>query len=207
MADSKRKAHWEKVYQSKPNDQTGWFQPSPQLSLKMIESAGIAPDDAIIDVGGGASRLIDALLERGYHSLSVLDISTTALEATQTRLGKRAEKVNWLVNDVTEFTLEQPVRLWHDRAVFHFLTTTQDRKAYLKHLQRYLVIGGHLIMAAFSPEGPTKCSGLDIVQYDGNTIQQILGNSYKLLESTSELHQTPSGVQQHFNYFHFIRTN
>ncbi|MES9858451.1 MAG: class I SAM-dependent methyltransferase [Sedimenticola sp.] len=202
---SKRKAHWENVYRSKSDDQVGWFQPSPRLSLEMIMSANLGPDDGIIDIGGGASRLIDALLAQGFHNLSVLDISATALETTQARLGIGAEEVNWLVNDVTDFTLEQPVSLWHDRAVFHFLTTPEERTAYLKHTEQYLVIGGHLIIAAFSPDGPKKCSGLDIVQYDSNSIQRTLSNRYQLLECVSELHQTPWGAQQHFNYFHFIR--
>lgn len=205
--NDQRKAHWEQVYQSKESDQVSWFQPSPECSLKMIEDAAIAVDEAIIDLGGGTSRLVDALIDRGYHNISVLDISAAALENSRRRLGDRATQVNWLESDVTEFTLSQPVGLWHDRAVFHFLTAAGDRQAYLERLERYLVVGGHLIIATFSPQGPTQCSGLDIVQYDYESLQKTLGSGYQLIDSIDEQHQTPAGKIQHFNYFHFTRTH
>lgn len=200
-----RQQHWENVYQTKQGDETSWFQPSPDLSLKLIEATGINHGDAIIDVGSGTSRLVDYLLANGYSNISLLDISSTAIQATKKRLGKQAESINWLISDVTELSLNHPIKLWHDRAVFHFLTNENDRNAYIHQLKQYLPAEGHLIIAAFSPEGPKKCSGLDIVQYDSNLIRQTLGREFKLQETVCEIHLTPAGREQHFNYFRFQR--
>lgn len=202
-----RQQHWENVYQTKQGDKISWFQPSPDLSLKLIEATGINKGDAIIDVGSGTSRLVDYLLANGYSNISLLDISSTAIQATKKRLGIQAESINWLISDVTEFSLNHPIKLWHDRAVFHFMTNKNDRNAYIHQLKQYLPAEGHLIIAAFSPEGPIQCSGLDIVQYDSNLIQQTLGQEFKLQETVCEIHLTPAGGEQHFNYFRFQRNN
>ncbi|MEE9357544.1 class I SAM-dependent methyltransferase [Candidatus Vondammii sp. HM_W22] len=202
-----RQQHWENVYRAKQEGETSWFQPSPDLSLKLIEATGINHGDAIIDVGSGTSRLVDCLLTNGYNNISLLDISSTAIQATKKRLGEASDSINWLISDVTEFSLDHPIKLWHDRAVFHFLTNEDDRIAYIHQLKQYLPAEGHLMIAAFSPEGPKQCSGLDIVQYDTHRIQQTLGQEFKLRESVCEIHLTPAGGEQHFNYFRFLRIN
>lgn len=198
-----RKAHWEQVYQNKGPMEVSWFQENPAQSLRLIEQCDLSRNDSIIDVGGGASRLIDHLLQRGYQELTVLDISATALEHAQHRLGELATQVQWIESDITSFTPHQPFTLWHDRAVFHFLTHSADRKHYLEALRKGLQPGGHLILAAFSPDGPNQCSGLDIVQYDRDKMIHTLGADFQLLEQTTEAHTTPGNAIQHFNYFHF----
>jgi len=196
-----RKKHWEQVYREKPATSVSWYQPLPELSLRLIAHSGIGKDEAIIDIGGGCSLLVDNLLRQDYSRLSVLDLSSTALNITIDRLGDEAGKVNWIEADATDFELEQPVALWHDRAVFHFLTDAKERQAYINNLNRHLRPGGQLIIAAFSPEGPEQCSGLDIVQYDPELIQKVLGAHFHLIETTAERHTTPAGGQQAFNYF------
>ena len=200
---SERKKHWESVYQDKPSTSVSWYQPLPELSLRQINHSDVGKDEAIIDIGGGCSLLVDNLLEQGYTNLSVLDISATALDIARTRLGEAASRVNWMEADATSFELEQPISLWHDRAVFHFLTDPADRKAYINNLNQHLRTGGQLIIAAFSPQGPEKCSGLEIVQYDLDLIQKELGDNFHMIEATAESHITPSGAQQAFNYFRF----
>lgn len=198
-----RKAHWEKVYSTKASDDVSWFQPEPTRSMALINSAGINKDQAIIDVGGGASRLVDHLLQAGYQQITVLDIAQAALVVTQQRLGDSATAVEWLTADATAFKLNHPVQLWHDRAVFHFLTQARDRDAYICNLKKTLSPEGTLILAAFSPEGPKKCSDLDIVQYDAKRITIELGPLFKLKHVEQEAHTTPSGAVQQFNYFVF----
>ncbi|TVT52454.1 MAG: class I SAM-dependent methyltransferase [Sedimenticola thiotaurini] len=198
-----RKAHWEKVYSTKASDDVSWFQPEPTRSMALINSAGINKDQAIIDVGGGASRLVDHLLQAGYQQITVLDIAQAALVVTQQRLGDSATAVEWLTADATAFKLNHPVQLWHDRAVFHFLTQARDRDAYICNLKKTLSPEGTLILAAFSLEGPKKCSDLDIVQYDAKRITIELGPLFKLKHVEQEAHTTPSGAVQQFNYFVF----
>lgn len=201
MTTTDRKTHWENIYQTRDAEQVSWFQPTPELSLKLIARCNLAPDHTILDVGGGASTLVDHLLKAGHRSITVLDIAQAALQASRERLGESANQVNWLVADATDFQLEQQVHLWHDRAVFHFLLQAEDRHAYLANLKRTLLPGGHLIIAAFAPEGPKKCSGLDIVQYDDRKLMAELGHAFELLESYREIHTTPSSAEQAFNYF------
>jgi ubiquinone/menaquinone biosynthesis C-methylase UbiE len=200
---NERKTHWENVYRNKTADEVSWYQARPEISLELIQKTGIRKSAPIVDIGGGASRLVDHLLEMGYSDISVLDISWNALDQTRSRLGKAAAGVNWLEGDITNFRFQGPVELWHDRAVFHFLTAEEDRSAYLDNLHRTLQNDGHLILAAFSPDGPTRCSGLEIVQYDQAKIERTLGNGFTLMESASEAHVTPGGATQHFNYFMF----
>lgn len=201
---SDMKEHWEGVYQDKSPLETSWYQIKPALSLQLISHCGVDKDAAIIDIGGGASTLVDYLLEEGYSNISVLDISSNALEYARQRLGSRAGAVDWIVADITEFTAPVKYKLWHDRAVFHFLTEQADREAYVDALKASLVPGGHVIMAAFGIGGPLKCSNLDIVQYDADKLCQELGTGFELAEEAAEVHETPDGRQQKFGYFRFI---
>lgn len=198
------KEHWENVYKDKSSHDVSWYQKEPLLSLELIKNSKLTLDEAIVDVGGGASVLIDHLQEKGYINLAVLDISNNALLSAKNRLGDKADKVNWYEADITQFNSPQTFSLWHDRAVFHFLTNKQDREKYVEVLKKSLKPGGHLIIAAFSIGGPEKCSGLDIVQYDENKMSAALGDDFKLLESRSETHVTPTDKEQRFTYFHYI---
>ena len=201
-----RKAHWDKVYSNKSPLEVSWYQKEPALSLQLIANTGVSTDDAIIDIGGGASTLIDHLQESGYRHLAVLDISGNALASAKDRLGPVADGIEWFESDVTTFDSPHMFDLWHDRAVFHFLTEANDRKQYVEILKRTLKPGGHLIMAAFAIGGPIKCSGLDIVQYDADKLLDELGDSFRLLEESTETHVTPSEKEQLFAYFRFIKT-
>lgn len=200
-----RKAHWENIYQDKSPLEVSWFQQKPSLSLQLIQNTQLQLDEPIIDVGGGASLLVDSLIGTGYLNISVLDISKNALACARKRLGEAAMKVKWYASDVTEFKPPNQFSLWHDRAVFHFLTAESDRQQYIKVLNQSLVPGGQLVIAAFAIGGPEKCSGLDTVQYDADKLGTALGKGYELIEEVDELHLTPSNVEQKFMYFRFIR--
>ena len=198
-----RKEHWDHVYQDKSALEVSWYQQKPALSLEMIKHTGVVKTSAIIDIGGGASTLVDCLLSDGFTNISVLDISANALRQAQQRLGSKAGNIHWLVTDITSFIAAAKFDLWHDRAVFHFLTENADRLAYVSVLKRSLQPGGHVIMAAFGIGGPVKCSGLDIVQYDANKLCNELGVEFTLVEEASEIHLTPAGKEQKFGYFRF----
>ena len=200
-----RKQHWESVYSTKSPLEVSWYQTEPRLSLQLIAATGAAKDAPLIDVGGGASVLVDRLLDGGYTSVSVLDISNQALAHARRRLGARADRVEWLEADITAFDPPRTFQVWHDRAVFHFLTDAEDRRKYVAALRRGLAIGGQLIVAAFAIGGPVKCSGLDIVQYDAAKMTTELGPGFRLLEEQGERHATPSGKEQLFGYFRFQR--
>jgi SAM-dependent methyltransferase len=201
-----RKAHWQNVYRGKSALDVSWYQKQPELSLDFIAKAQLNSDEAIIDVGGGASLLVDCLYQEGFTHLAVLDISANALSSAKKRLGDSAKNIEWFEADITRFDAPHPFSLWHDRAVFHFLTEQADRKSYLKVLKQALKSGGHLIIAAFAIGGPGKCSGLDIVQYDSEKLIAELGGDFELLETRNEVHITPANKEQKFNYFHFIKT-
>lgn len=203
IKNQKRKGHWEKVFRQKSADQTSWHQDVPQLSLAMIARASLDFKTPIIDIGGGASLLVDHLLEQGYSDLTILDISVAALEQAKARLGNRAGVPVWVEADVTRFRPVRQFGLWHDRAAFHFLTDPEDRRSYVDVLTRALITRGQAVIATFSPQGPEKCSGLDIIQYDASRIGETLGPAYDLLEQREERHLTPSGGEQWFNYFRF----
>jgi len=203
IKNPERKGHWESVYRQKSADQTSWHQDVPQLSLAMIARAKLEPSSPILDIGGGASLLVDYLLEQGYSDLTILDISAAALEQAKARLGNRAGVPCWVQAEVTRFSPVRQYGLWHDRAAFHFLTDPEERQSYVNVLTRSLASQGQAIIATFSPQGPEKCSGLDIVQYDASRISEVLGPAYVLLEQQEELHVTPSGGEQWFNYFRF----
>jgi len=185
--------------------EVSWFQLQPAHSLRFIQSTGIAKDDYIIDVGGGASVLVDRLLDAGYNNLAVLDISSGALEHAKKRLGERAEKVKWYEADITSFNPPNAYSLWHDRAVFHFLTQKSDQEKYVKTLKNTVRSNGHIILAAFSIGGPEKCSGLDIVQYDAGKLLDVLGGEFDLVEEVEETHMTPANNEQKFSYFRLVR--
>jgi ubiquinone/menaquinone biosynthesis C-methylase UbiE len=197
--DTKR--HWENVYTTKAPDAVSWYRRHLETSLALIERAAHARESSIIDVGGGESTLVDDLLLRGYKNLTVLDVSQTAIEVTRKRLGSAAEQVRWLVGDIVEIGLEQHAYdLWHDRAVFHFLTTPERRLAYVRRVTRAVKSGGHVIVSTFGPEGPAKCSGLEVMRYDAESLHGEFGGQFRLVKSSKELHQTPFGTTQQFLY-------
>ena len=200
-----RKSHWQNIYQEKSPLDVSWYQQEPTLSLELIQHTGINHDEAIIDIGGGASVLVDFLCKEGFNNLAVLDISKNALDSARARLGNLAKTVQWYETDITEFDPPRPFSLWHDRAVFHFLTDQSDRQKYVKVLQQALRPGGHLIIAAFAIGGPEKCSGLEIVQYDKTKIMTELGNEFELVEERSEAHITPANKEQLFRYFRLVK--
>ncbi|WP_347262000.1 class I SAM-dependent methyltransferase [Rudaea sp.] len=195
------RSHWEKVYGTKRPDQVSWYRPHLELSLALIEEAAPNRDANIIDVGGGESTLVDDLIAGGYRHVSVLDLSSTALAVARARLGQDAERVEWLAGDVTTSPLPKGrYDVWHDRAVFHFLTRAADRVAYVKQVAHAVKRGGHVVVATFGPEGPTKCSGLDVVRYDADALHDEFGVNFHLVKSLSEQHRTPAGHFQQFTY-------
>ncbi len=201
MTESGVKSHWEEIYNSKSPTDVSWYQTRPSLSLQLIKSTGIEKGQGIIDLGGGASLLVDCLLEEGYEDLSVLDISGRSLEITKARLGDRKDDVQWFEVDVTEFNPSRRFHLCHDRAVFHFLTDEEDQRKYVETLSRILVPGGYVLLATFAADGPTRCSGLDVVRYDAETIRSGLGPDFELLKQHDESHFTPGGTEHKFSYF------
>ena len=196
--------HWESVYGTKAAEQVSWFRPHLETSLALIERAARGNRSAsIIDVGGGASTLVDDLIERGYSNVTVLDISQAALDVAQKRLAEAAAAVRWLRADVTAAGFPAPsYDVWHDRAVFHFLTTPQERLAYVRNVASAVKPGGHIIVSTFGPEGPTKCSGLDVMRYDAESLHGEFGPQFRLVESSKELHDTPFRTRQQFVYCH-----
>ena len=200
-----RKQHWEQVYTSKSSLEVSWYQAEPRLSLELIEHSGIGRDAPIIDVGGGASVLVDRLQEAGYTRLAVLDISAVALATSRERLGRKAAGIEWYESDITQFTAPHAFALWHDRSVFHFLTDAEDRCRYVQALKQTLLPDGHVVIGTFAIGGPTRCSGLDIVQYDAAKLLTELGTDFRLVEELSETHRTPAGKDQQFNFFRLRR--
>jgi SAM-dependent methyltransferase len=205
MSGLDRRAHWETVYTTKGEQEVSWFQEFPALSLDLIRSTGAAARSAIVDIGGGASRLVDALLDAGCEAVSVLDVSETALSAAKARLGERAAKVTWIVADVTRWEPIARYDLWHDRAAFHFLTDATDRAGYVERLLRALRPGGHAVIATFAADGPERCSGLPVVRYDAARLGETLGGRFALVETRRHDHRTPSGSTQRFQYSVFRR--
>lgn len=190
-------AHWQEVWRERDPETVTWFQPDLAVARRLIGSVG-SPDDAIVDVGGGASQLVDHLLDEGYRDLTVLDISEAAVDAARRRLGPMAADVHWVVADITEADLERTFDVWHDRAVFHFLVDEADRHAYLARLRESLAVGGHLVLSTFGPDGPERCSGLPVRRYDLESMRSTLGDDFELLDHELELHVAPSGATQQF---------
>ena len=195
------KSHWDRVYRTKQPNEVSWYRPHLEISLQLIDDAAPNRNAQIIDVGGGESTLVDDLLARAYRNVSVLDVSPAALQVTKDRLGASANHVNWICGDITTFGFSRHhFDVWHDRAVFHFLTDAKDRVAYVRQVAHAVKPGGHVIVATFGPEGPTMCSGLDIVRYDANALHGEFGASFRLVKHFTELHKTPGGSIQQFIY-------
>lgn len=193
--------HWDNIYGTKAPDAVSWYRPHLERSLELIEHAADGSSASIIDVGGGESTLVDDLVARGYGNVTILDISQTAINVTKKRLGAASENIHWLVGDITRAELEPcSYDVWHDRAVFHFLTAADARMAYVRQVAKAVKAGGHVIVSTFGPEGPTKCSGLDVVRYDAEALHKEFGVRFQLLESSTELHETPFGTTQQFLY-------
>jgi 2-polyprenyl-3-methyl-5-hydroxy-6-metoxy-1,4-benzoquinol methylase len=195
------KTHWENVYSTNAPESVSWYRAHLETSLALIERAASVRSASIIDIGGGESTFVDDLLVRGYKNLTVLDVSETAIEVTKKRLGSGSERVRWLVGDLVEIALEPyAYDLWHDRAVFHFLTSAERRLAYVRQVIRAVRPGGHVIVSTFGPEGPSRCSGLEVMRYDAESLHGEFGGRFRLVESLKELHQTPFGTTQQFLY-------
>jgi SAM-dependent methyltransferase len=195
------RTHWEKVYKTKTPEAVSWYRPHLETSLGLIERAAGGESASVIDVGGGESTLVDDLLARGYNDITVLDVSQTAVDVTKKRLGLVAEQIHWFVADITEAHLEPGAYdVWHDRAFFHFLTATEQRIAYVRQVAHAVKPGGHVIIGTFGPEGPTQCSGLDVIRYDTDSLHAQFGPRFRVEESSKELHRTPFGTTQQFLY-------
>jgi 2-polyprenyl-3-methyl-5-hydroxy-6-metoxy-1,4-benzoquinol methylase len=195
------KTHWEKVYATKAPDQVRWYRPHLEMSLSLIERAADGISASIIDVGGGESTLVDDLLARGYQNVTALDISQAAIDVMKNRLKEAVNCVHWITADVTTVELAPGAYdVWHDRAVFHFLTSPEKRVTYVNAVGRAVKHGGHVIVSTFGPEGPTKCSGLEVMRYDVDSLHHQFGARFRLVESSKELHHTPFGTTQQFLY-------
>jgi ubiquinone/menaquinone biosynthesis C-methylase UbiE len=193
--------HWESIYRTKSPTQVSWYQPEARLSLDLIRRVAADLDAPIMEVGGGASTLVDGLLSAGYRDVTVLDLAPTALARAQERLGEQKAQVRWIVADVLNAPLPRAsCVVWHDRAVFHFLTDPRDRARYVAQAQRIVRPGGHVIVASFGPEGPSRCSGLEVVRYSPEGLHAEFGSAFQLLESSQENHRTPTGATQAFVY-------
>ena len=200
-----RKQHWNEVYAKESPENLTWFQPRPETSLTLIRNAGLAREARLIDIGGGTSLLTSVLLEEGFQHLSILDVSDRAMELAKTRLGNRASNVDWYEADLTHFEPPHRWDFWHDRAVFHFLTAEEDRRAYCRVMDDSVEPGGQVVIATFALDGPTRCSGLEVVRYSPESLHAELGGQYALRGSIAEDHRTPTGSTQYFVYSWFQR--
>lgn len=198
-----RHAHWQNVYRTKGEKGVSWYQDNPVPSLELLELAGATPRAAIIDIGGGASRLVDVLVSQGFEDVTVLDLSEAALATARDRLGDEGARVKWVACDVTTWEPGRLYDVWHDRAAFHFLTGPADQAAYVNRLQRALRPGGHAIIATFAPDGPEKCSGLEVARHDAGSLTKILGNAFRLADARRHEHVTPGGATQRFQFSTF----
>jgi SAM-dependent methyltransferase len=205
MLQAQRREHWEAVYRTKGETDVSWFQDDPRLSLELIRAFAPADGGRMIDVGGGASVLVDRLLDLPFERIAVLDISEAALSKARSRLGERAPRVKWIVADITEAESLGTFDVWHDRAVFHFLTDAADQRKYVQLARRTVPVGGHLIIATFADDGPRRCSGLDVCRSNAKTMGTELGEGFSLVRDARETHTTPWGSSQAFFYGVFRR--
>ena len=205
MSDLGRQAHWQSVYTTKDEKNVSWFQERPDISIDLIHATGLDANASIIDIGGGASRLVDALLAEGFKTVTVLDLSEKALTISKARLGARGARVQWVVGDVTTWEPSQTYDVWHDRAALHFLTDSKDRAAYTERVSKAVRVGGHVIIGTFAPDGPELCSGLPVIRHDARTLGALLGPSFELAESRRHDHQTPASAIQKFQFSRFRR--
>lgn len=202
----RRQSHWNAIYGTK-GEHVSWFEAFPALSLRMMETAGLTPETCVLDVGGGDSRLVDYLAARGLGCLAVLDVSGAALERARTRLGAAAAIPTWIEADVAGAWSLKPMDIWHDRAMFHFLTAAEDRERYREHLRQTLKPGGAAIVATFALDGPDQCSGLPVVRYSAETLSREFLDHLELVEAVPCMHTTPWGTTQSFQYCRFTRTH
>jgi len=198
-------AHWDRIYETKAGNELSWFQEHPAISLDLIRATGAKPGAAIIDIGGGESRLVDALLDEGFHPLTILDLSEGALAAAKARLGPRSAKVAWITADVTAWEPSETYDLWHDRAAFHFLTEAAGHQAYAERVAKAVRPGGYVIIGTFAPDGPQSCSGLPVLRHDAASIGAVLGEGFELVQSRRHDHVTPAGRTQRFQFSLFRR--
>jgi SAM-dependent methyltransferase len=205
MSDAGRQAHWENVYTTKSEKEVSWFQETPAPSLELIALTRLPVDAAIIDIGGGASRLVDDLLAREFRRLTVLDLSGAALAAAKERLGESGAEVQWVIADITKWEPKQTYDLWHDRAAFHFLTDHADQSAYVDRIKRAVKPGGYVVIGTFAPDGPERCSSLPIVRRDATTLVKILGSDFVLTDTRRHDHATPWGAVQRYQFSTFRR--
>jgi 2-polyprenyl-3-methyl-5-hydroxy-6-metoxy-1,4-benzoquinol methylase len=205
MTAPERRKHWDEVYAKKAENEVSWFQQEPATSIEFIRRCGGRTDVPIIDVGGGQSRLVDRLLEAGYTNLTVLDISAEALTHSRKRLGESGSTVGWIVANITEWKPERQYKLWHDRAVLHFLTDAADRAAYVGALLEAVVPGGCVVISTFALDGPERCSGLPVVRYSADSLAAELGPQFRLVETINDDHRTPLGAVQRFQFSRFTR--
>ena len=201
------KKHWNRIYSSQPVNGLGWYRPHLETPLAWIEALNLDSREPIIDVGGGASTLVDDLLTRGHENLTVLDLSRSAIQVAQKRLGDASKAVTWLVGDIIQIELPcQHYSLWHDRAVFHFLIETKSQQKYKQALLHSVKAGGHFVIGTFTPEAPPQCSGLPVQRYDAASLVQTFADEFELRHHRNELHTTPGGVKQSYVYCLFQRT-
>ncbi|MBS4042339.1 MAG: class I SAM-dependent methyltransferase [Chitinophagaceae bacterium] len=205
MSEFDRQAHWEKIYNTKELNEVSWYQPVPTTSLEYIASCNLSKDASIIDIGGGDSFLVDALLNLGYTNISVLDISTAAIERAKKRLGKKSNLVKWIVTDITNFKPQEQFDCWHDRAAFHFLTSTTEINQYINIVSATVKSKGYLIIGTFSEDGPTKCSGIPIQQYSQENLEKIFSSQFNKIAAQIVDHQTPFNTIQNFVFSSFQR--
>lgn len=203
MTDTAREAHWNSVYQTKADTAVSWYEETPGLSLALIRAAGVGPDAVVIDVGGGASRLVDTLLAEGQRAVTVLDLSAEALALARARNQNAGDRARWVVSDITEWAPDRDYDLWHDRAAFHFLTDPGDQAEYARVLGAALVKGGVAIIGTFAPDGPEKCSGLPVARHDGASIAAVLGDGFRLEGEIRHEHHTPWDSVQKFQFSTF----
>ena len=197
-----KKEHWENIYKTKDHKKVGWYQESPEISLELLSTINANPSQSIVDVGCGASVLVDNLISQGFKDITLLDLSQEALLSIEKRLGRKGNIPNYLTADITSpIELSKKVDVWHDRAVFHFLTDSQDREVYMRNLENNLSASGYAVIGTFSLNGPSSCSGLNIVQYDEQKMKIELPDSLELLESKVSVHVMPSGAEQEYMYF------
>ena len=200
-----KKEHWDSIYSTKKINEVSWYQKVPETSLQLIRNASISKKSKIIDIGGGDSLLVDNLIEEGYSDLSVLDISSKAIEKTQNRLGDKASDINFIASDITKFDSNTEFDIWHDRAVFHFLTEKTQIDKYKSLVRNVITPGGHLIIGTFSENGPNKCSGIAITKYSIQELSDLFSDSFTVENSFQESHSTPFNTKQEFSFVHLKR--
>jgi SAM-dependent methyltransferase len=205
MTTTDRQAHWENIYATKRESEVSWFEETPAQSLELLELVGAQPASTIIDIGGGASRLVDNLLAKGFQNVTVLDLSSAALDAARARLGGKADAVKWIVADATAWRPTETYDIWHDRAAFHFLTSTKEQRAYVQRLKQALKPGGHLIIGTFALDGPERCSGLPVARHSAESLSALLGADFALVDSRRHQHETPWHAVQKFQFSAFRR--